>query len=656
MSTYPYSASPDAAVSPQLLSPPELNRRDWDRAAARLLAKMLGEFAYEKIIEPVRQPGDGGRHRLTLDDGGVIGFTARRGVYGSWRVDPDSIEVTEAPRAAGASPSAHSNGSSAAAPAGDPSALVLSDGFPEALANGSPPGPRPFRDPLRFLTRARGLLGLDGATLGHLIRELTRTLSADARLDHTALTADRLATLDYAELEGHQTGHPWLVASKGRLGFSAADAAHFTPETRVPVRLPWIAVSTRIAQYRGVGRLTEPGRLYAEELDPSVRTAFADVLRARGLDPERYLYLPVHPWQWDEWIVPLFAPAIADGDIVALHTDGDARLPQQSIRTFSNVEHPGRHSVKLPLSILNTLVWRGLPTERTLAAPAVTAWVQGLCADDPFLRDTCRVVLLGEVASVTVEHPLYDHLPEAPYQYKEILGAIWREPLPPRLEPGERARTLASLLHTDPAGRAFTAELVERSRMSPAAWLTRLFAALLPPLLHFLYRYGTVFSPHGENAIVVFDENDVPVRLAIKDFVDDVNISAQPLPEHASMSAEVRAVLLTEEPAFLTQFIHSGLFVGVFRYLSPLCEEQLGVSEEAFWSLVRAEILRHHARFPELTERFAMFDMLTPEIERLCLNRNRLLVDGYRDRASRPHAAVHGMVPNPLHPAGRVRE
>ncbi|EGE41328.1 IucA/IucC family siderophore biosynthesis protein [Streptomyces sp. SID4928] len=632
-----YPASRESAESPQLFSPPELNRQIWDRAAARLLAKMLGEFAYEKIIEPVPEPGTGGRHRLTLDDGGALAFTARRGVYGSWRVDPDSIEATTGPSAAQAN--------------GTPGAVSA-----EARSNGAAVGPRPFRDPLTFLTRARHLLGLDGTTLGHLIRELTLTLSADARLDHTALTAEQLAALDYAELEGHQTGHPWLVASKGRLGFSAADASRFTPETRSPLRLPWIAVSTRIAQYRGVGPVGTPEQLYAGELDEDVREAFAEVLRARGRDPRDYLYLPVHPWQWDEWIVPLFAPAIADGDIVALHGDGDARLPQQSIRTFANVERPERHTVKLPLSILNTLVWRGLPTERTLAAPAVTAWVQGLCEDDAFLRDTCRVVLLGEVASVAVEHPLYDHLPEAPYQYKELLGAIWREPLPPRLAPGERARTLASLLHTDPAGRAFTAELVERSGLSPDAWLKRLFAALLPPLLHFLYRYGTVFSPHGENAIVVFDESDVPVRLAIKDFVDDVNISAHPLPEHATMPDEVRAVLLTEEPSFLTQFIHSGLFVGVFRYLSPLCEEQLGVSEDAFWSLVRAEIVRHHARFPELRERFALFDMLTPEIERLCLNRNRLLVDGYRDRASRPHAAIHGTVPNPLHPSASVRE
>ncbi|MFD6530782.1 IucA/IucC family protein [Streptomyces sp. NPDC060184] len=629
MHTYPLS--PEQAGRQQLPARPELNRAVWDRVTAQLLAKMLGEFAYEEILTPLpQQPpvttdGTGEPYALLLDDGATLAFRARRGVYGSWRVDPASVRETPRP----------------------------DDGGGDA---DNPPQGRPFRDPLLFLTRARGLLGLDGATLGHLVRELTSTLASDAHLAHTALGAADLADLGYAELEGHQTGHPWLVANKGRLGFSAGDAARFTPEARAATTLPWIAVSTRIAGYRGVSGLDTPDQLYARELDPSVRDAFEARLAGRGLDPRAYVYLPVHPWQWDEWIVPLYAPAIAADDIVPLHDDGDLRLPQQSIRTFANVGCPERFTVKLPLSILNTLVWRGLPTERTLAAPAVTGWVQGLCDADPFLRDTCAVILLGEVASVTVEHPLYDRLPEVPYQFKEILGAIWREPLPPRLAAGERARTLASLLHTDPDGRAFTAELVERSGLAPRDWLVRLFAALLPPLLHFLYRYGTVFSPHGENAIVVFDERDVPVRLAIKDFVDDVNVSAHPLPEHATMPADVRAVLLTEEPSFLTQFIHSGLFVGVFRYLSPLCEEQLGVPEGEFWSLVRAEVLRHHARFPELKDRFEMFDMLTPEIERLCLNRNRLLVDGYRDRPDRPHAAVHGVVPNPLHIAGSVQE
>ncbi|MEV6972824.1 IucA/IucC family siderophore biosynthesis protein [Kitasatospora sp. NPDC093806] len=588
------------AAEPPLYLPPQLTAGHWQRAGRALLAKMLGEFAYEELITPV--PDGTGGHLLALPEA-EYRFTARRGAYGGWLVDPGSVRCDR----------------------------------PDGL------------DPLRFLAYARHTLGLRGDTTGHLLRELTATLIADAHLLATGLTAAELADLGHTELEGRQGGHPWIVPNKGRLGFSAADTARWAPEARTARPLPWLAVHRRLAEYRGVPGLTDPERLYRRELDDP------DALRAPlGPAADDYLLLPVHPWQWDETVVPLFAPWIASGEIVPLGTDGDLRLPQQSIRSFFNESRPERCTVKLPLAILNTLVWRGLPTERTLAAPAVTAWIHGLRDADPFLRDECRVVLLGEIASVTVDHPLYRELPEAPYQYKELLGAIWREPLGPALADGERARTLAALLQTGTDGRPLVAELIARSGLTPAEWTGRLFAAMLPPLLHFLYRYGLVFSPHGENAIVLFDERDTPVRLAVKDFVDDVNLSDRDLPELRGLPAEVDAVLLREDPAGLCQFLHSGLFIGVFRYLAPLLEARTGLAEEEFWALLRAEILRHQARFPELAERYALFDLFRPRIDRLCLNRNRLLLDGYGDRPHRPHAARHGTVGNPLAEGGEA--
>ncbi|MEU9127719.1 IucA/IucC family siderophore biosynthesis protein [Kitasatospora sp. NPDC048540] len=588
---------PQPSAEQPLRLPPHLTQEHWQRAGRRLLAKLLGEFAYEELITPVPDgPGDGDRYVLELP-GAAYRFRARRGAYGSWQVDPDSVHCP---------------------PEGD-------------------------ADPLRFVQRARHLLGLTGDTAGHLVRELTATLIADTRLLGTELTAAELAGLGHVELEGRQSGHPWIVPNKGRIGFSAQDAARWAPEARTPAELPWIAVHRSLAEFRGAADL------YERELDTP------DRLRAPlGDRAGEYLLLPVHPWQWDEVVVPLFAPWIADGRIVPLGGDGDLRLPQQSIRSFFNLTRPERCTVKLPLSVLNTLVWRGLPTDRTLAAPAVTAWVHGIRDRDPFLREECRVVLLGEIASVTVDHPLYRDLPEAPYQYKELLGAIWRESLDGHLEPGERGRTLAALLQTGSDGRALAAELVARSGLTPTAWLQRLFAVMLPPLLHFLYRYGTVFSPHGENAILLFDEHDVPVRLAVKDFVDDINLTDQDLPELERLPPEVAGVLLRQRPDQLCQFLHAGLFIGVYRYLAALFEQQLRVPEPQFWALLREEVLAHQRRFPELAERFALFDLLTPRIDRLCLNRNRLLLDGYRDRPERPHAAVHGQVDNALHPAAPI--
>ena len=581
----------------------------WRNAARALLAKAIGEFCYEGLLEPEtdKESGDQEHYRLDLDHGVCYRFRADRGDYGSWFVDPASLRRAE---------------------------------------RGTETVPH---DPLAFIADAQGPLKLPGDTAGHLIRELAATMAADAYLVRTAVPSAQLAELSYAELEGHMVGHPWIVFNKGRFGFSASDALRYAPEARHKVRLPWIAVDTDLADFNAVRNLTSQ-RLYTNELDAGTRIRFGAELVRNGFNPARYWWLPVHPWQWDEMIQPLYGPEVAAGLIVPLGYADDEYLPQQSIRTFSNVSREDRHHVKLPLSVLNTMVWRGLPTERTVAAPAVTAWLLDIADADPFLRDECKVILLGEVASVAVRHPVLDRMPGVPYQYRELLGAIWRQPLPPHLEPGERARTLASLLHVDSDGRPFVLELVERSGLDGADWLDRLFAAILPPLLHFLYKYGIVFSPHGENAVVVYNGRDIPTRLAVKDFVDDVNISAKDLPELAGIPADVEAVLLREMPDYLCQFIHSGLFVGHFRYLAYIAEKHLDVERKLFWGLVADRILDYQATFPQLADRFEAFDLFAPKIDRLCLNRNRLLLDGYRDLPERPHIEASGMIANPLAP------
>jgi siderophore synthetase component len=71
--------------------------------------------------------------------------------------------------------------------------------------------------------------------------------------------------------------------------------------------------------------------------------------------------------------------------------------------------------------------------------------------------------------------------------------------------------------------------------------------------------------------------------------------------------------------------------------------------EERFWLLLRETIIGYQSRFPELKERFALFDLLKPSYTKLCLNRNRMIDYGYEDDDDRPHASEFGKVQNPLH-------
>lgn len=581
----------------------------WQNAGRALLAKMIAEFSYEELLEPVPS-GVAGAWRVEL---GAVAyeFEARRGAFDSWFVRPGTVR-----RIAGG----------AAAPA---------------------------EDPIRFVLDGREVLGFDGPTTCEVVRELTATLQADVRLSGRAMSAAATADLPYEQLEAHQTGHPCMVLNKGRLGFSAADAARFTPEAAQPLRLLWIAASADLVRTAAIGRSYD--ELLAAELDPATREAFGARLReVVGGRADAYVWMPVHPFHWDEAVATLLGAEVATGRIVLLGEGTDRYLPLQSIRTLTNLDHPERHDVKLPMLVRNTLVWRGLAPTPTEAAPAVTSWLHERLAADPLLRHEYRMVVLGEVASVTVRGHVFEEIPDAPYRYHELLGAVWRQPVRQFLEPGERARTMASLLHVGADGRALVAELVARSGLPAEAWLRRFLEALLPPLLHWLYRYGVAFCPHGENTVLLFDEADVPVRIAIKDLAEDVNLLPDLLPEQGTLPPAADGVLLRWPPHDLRHAVVSAIFAGHFRFFAPLVEAHLGITERRFWSLVRQVVDDHHARFPELAERIERFGILEPTLPRICLNREQLTGGGFHDRVEKDEAfdLTIGIVANPLHVRG----
>ncbi|AFZ53411.1 IucA/IucC family protein [Cyanobacterium aponinum] len=580
----------------------------WQNVSQKLLAKMLSEFLYEEIISPeiVEQRDSLISYQLNLPEGIGYKFQAKKRLFDSYRVLPESIYRRE-------------NGEWKTA-----------------------------TSPFQFAIDIHETVGMTAETTAHLIKELSNTLVADAHIQRNKMAekVDLLA-LDYAHLEGEMEGHPWITFNKGRIGFGYDDYLLHAPESKEPICMTWIAIARKDSAFNAIPSL-DYQRLITEELEPETTQTFKQILLNEQLNPEDYYFLPVHDWQWKNIVIPLFAEAIALKSIIYLGKSQDQYLPQQSIRTFVNISHRQKHHVKLPLSILNTLVYRGLPNERTQVAPKVTEWVKSICDGDSFLSQECRLILPGEIASLNYNHPYYQNLSGAPYQYKEMLGCLWRESVLSYLEDDEQAITLASLLHCDYQNSPYILQLVEKSGLTLEQWLDRLFNTVLPPLLHYLYRYGVVFSPHGENTILVL-KNHTPHRLAMKDFVDDVNVSEYPLPELENLTDDLRKILLTEPPEGLCQFIFAGLFICHHRYLSDLLETYANYSEWKFWSQVRQAILNYQSRFPELKSRFELFNLLAPQFTKLCLNRNRLITYGYGDDCDRPHAAAYGKVNNALY-------
>lgn len=589
------------------------------QASAALLAKLVGALLSEELLtaEAGETTGADGGQDLRIDVGSASYlFRAGRTAFGSYVVDPGTIRRV--------------------------SRGILGDDESQ-----------PVGDPGQFIVDVAGKLGLTGTTVANYIAELSATLAADVHLATAGVPAKELIRLPHSEMEGQLAGHPLLVANKGRLGFSAEECAHYAPEACRPLRPVWLAVSRRLAEFRSVPSLSEQD-LVNRELSPDSQERFRGMLREAGADPAGFVLLPAHPWQVDHVVRRLWAGSVLSGQIIVLGDAEDRYLPTQSIRTLVNIDEPTKLQVKLPLKILNTSVYRGIPRHCSLAAPMTTHWLRSLWDADPVLH--AGAVLLGEVASVTVRHPhLADH-PGIPYQWDETLGCIWREPVDPALGEGETVWPLALVLHRDSSGGTAVQALAEHAGMELADWLTALVQVTLQPLLHLLHTYGVTVNPHGENLMVICDAQGVPSRLVIKDLVDDVCVSTDPVPER-SWEPDGHLRVLPRKPwNVLRQYLVDALFLGVWNPLGGILDaDGLPVSSSDLWNMNRSAIMAYQEAHPEQQERLRATGLLGPEFTRYPLNGYRLLL-GYTDLDTRPPVPKSGTMPNPMYvPDGQHR-
>ncbi|MBB3050481.1 siderophore synthetase component [Prauserella isguenensis] len=472
---------------------------------------------------------------------------------------------------------------------------------------------------LRFLHETRDAVKADPDCLERFARELARTEFNDALAQLARVErGDVLAESGYDRLECAVTdGHRYHPTYKSRMGFDSEDNLAFGPEFAPGVRPLWLAARRGIAEVSSVADVAESAYLRAqlgETYDEFVRRA----------DPAEYTYLPVHPWQWREVVSGAFAEQLACGDIVVLGDDPDEFLPQQSIRTLSC---DGRPYLKLALSIVNTSTRRELAPHTVANAPRISGWLREVVDGDPFLREECRLILLGEVMGTAVSTET------ASGDTEGTLSCIWRENLHDQLEAGEQAVPFNGLTACESDGTPLIDRWVRR--LGVAEWLRQVVDVSVLPVIHLLCRHGIAVESHAQNMVLVH-AGGVPTRVALKDFHDGVRFSRAELadprrcpelratPEH---HGNRNSFVETDDLGLVADFVLDAFFFINIGELGIFLADAYAFDEREFWAIVRERIGAYRRRFPELAERFATFDVTKPRIDVEKLTSRRLLPD-----------------------------
>lgn len=560
-----------------------INPRDWNLINQRVIAKALREMIFEEIVEVSAQDGF-----LTLQTPqGVYRFEGTRGIWGDVRVQIGSIQKN--------------------------SSSVSAAEF--------------FRDTQTFTK-------MDDIILANFIEEMHNSMYADLQILqlNEPVSSHTLASQDGENIQYFLTGHPKIINSKGRIGWSAQDQDQYAPENKKPLRFMWVAVRAAKAKFSLQADLSWQD-LYLQSLSSEELEHFA-----QKVDLASYHLVPVHPWQWQRYLKLQFLNEIANQDLIELQTAGDWYLPQISLRTFSNTSRPLNCDIKLPLSILNTSSVRGIPARYIEEGPQLSLDFEVLCNTDKQFQDT-PVKVLKELAGISLEQTDFIKIKDAPYRYHELLGAIWRQSVQ-QVRDSHNSLMTGSLLHVDARGESVAAHYIQQSGLSSQEWM-RLYARhVVIPLFHLQYRHGIGIVSHGQN-IILETKDFRPCGLILKDFQGDLRLSD---------SSQALQQNIPRLPAhYLIHDLITGHFITNLRYLSGILSDQKILSEELFYATIGEEIHTYYqgnALIPGAPE-IQSLDLLAPFFDKVLINAVRFKV-GYADSSQRPLPMLGTKIQNPF--------
>ncbi|MGG6310759.1 IucA/IucC family protein [Paenibacillus macerans] len=486
------------------------------------------------------------------------------------------------------------------------------------------------------------LLGnLQGERVDSFIRELLETLAKDSQCREALPDCIPDGDRHYDPLESHMTdGHPYHPSYKSRLGFTLKDNQAYGPEFDRDIRLFWVAVKREMTDSKLVPGFTAE-EMYREHWTEQEARHFHRLLE-EAVDGSAYVPIPVHPWQWEHRIEPVFTRQRLNRELIPLGFSDGAYRAQQSIRTLSHRERAQAPYIKLSLGITNTSTGRILAHHTTQNAPLISEWLDGLIRKDELLQRE-RFGILKEIMGVSFR---YDGLPaiQRDSAYGS-LGAIWRENVTVHLKQGEEAWPLNALTLVQQNGVPFIRDAVLRYGVQ--AWSETLVRTLTLPMIHLLYAHGIALEAHAQNIVLVL-EDGLPKRIIVKDLHDGVRFvpgklrhpdrapKLHPEPEahrrfnrysfiHAEAASEVR------------DYVYDAFFFICMTEIA-LTLETFGLAEREFWSLCAAVIVRYQRQFPEYRERFEEYDLFADDALIEEMTKRRLYGDGelYFRKTSNP--------------------
>jgi siderophore synthetase component len=457
-----------------------------------------------------------------------------------------------------------------------------------------------------------GVANLTLALVGATQRK--RELATIAKLEHIHTSLEwvvkqskddkNFSTLSFYE-QWVVEGHPLHPGAKTKFGLDVAEVIRYSPEWGATPDVALVAVVKNYCQTTSIDEYTVTTRLYQEY--EGLQSFVENTLKKQGLNPTQFELIPVHPWQFNHTLYPLYKKEIEQKRIVPI---SDFRIPTQSLvsfRSLAPIQNRGqrKHHIKTAVNVQTTSAVRTVSPNSVENGPVLSKILANIQEKENHFEG--RFVVLQERTGVYFQ-PINPMLSEDErWTLQANLASILRENPENHVKNEEEIpMAAAALLAESPiSGKPIAVELIEElagyyglSDLAEAAalFIQKYAQASLPGFLTLMVRYGISLEGHMQNSVSVFRNGEL-VRILLRDF-GGVRILPERLNKQG-FQAEFYpgSSIVTKKVDQLRNIISYSIMQNHFAELITCIVRALGIDEEKLWKQV---VIVCKATFEEL--------------------------------------------------------
>ncbi|CEK11997.1 IucA/IucC family protein [Legionella hackeliae] len=394
-------------------------------------------------------------------------------------------------------------------------------------------------------------------------------------------------------------GHPYHPNFRAKIGFSRREILQYSPEFNAQLSLHWCALHQQHTY------LPEHSKNYkaliAQQL-PREYQLWQSQLTFKHYDPDCYLPLPLHPWQWRNQIQHQFSQLIDNKELILLPHHQLVK-PSMSFRTMMPL-NAGCH-LKLAAAVHTTSALRTVSPASIENGPLLSSWIHGLLEKHHHYQHT--LFIAADLAGMRVSG---NTIPE--HQHKQLAVIVRENPISQLKEEQILVPVGALFAQTPLSDNSLLIDIINASGLEPLDYLKQYCQCLLSGQLHLLLRYGIALEAHQQNTLIAFT-NHRPTAVVIRD-LGNITICLHRFYESISKpTLHPESRITTEELAALnSKFIHGNLTSNLAYWIEHLAHYH-GFSTHDLWQLVRQEL-------------YKLLEKLSPDINKELFNYHKNLL------------------------------